>query len=639
MIQWLSDYNYDYALATIPIQLVLMLFYCARRNLPIRQSRSFLLVMVSNLIMTISDIAACEMDAAWDSFPLWSVYGINILYFVAFICRGWTLFDYTAEVCSTFKITGRLGQILSAVPAIAMLVMIFSSPWTGAIFRIAPPDGYSSGPLYQALYYCTWFYILFSIFTVFLCWKHASLRIKVGLLGFNVILLMGIILRKEFSSVLVTSYFSLLAILVIYLTAQNPDLYRERQTRLFNRDAFHVICQEYVSKGISFHCIVISTHNYDSARAIYGHSQLRRCMQLIGRWMVAHFNGYYVFYFGNGDFVLLRRGTFEENRDQAVQIINERFEYSWIDIGTEVSLSMSVMVLPYEVIPKDILQIEDLIRYSFEQSYLENNKGNVIVREEMVQSLQRQEEVETALRRAIDEHRLEAYFQPIYSTRYDRIVGAEALARLNDPKLGFIPPVEFIEVAEQTGDIMDVGREIFLRVCEFAEKTPLQDLDLEFINVNLSPAQCMNEQLAFELSQIASEHHVPMDKLDFEITETSISDYTMIKKQMLRLQELGAELSLDDFGAGTSNLNSLMQLPIHIVKIDMEVVRSYFRGETRVLPDLIQLFQNANMKIVAEGVETEEMKDVLSQMGCDYLQGYYFSKPLPPSEFLEYLAD
>lgn len=637
MVQWLSDYNYDYALAAIPIQLILMLFYSVRRNLPIRQSRSFFLVMIANLVMTISDIASCEMDTAGSGFPLWSVYAMNILYFVSFICRGWTLFDYTAEVCSTFKKTGRSGQVLAAIPAATVICMVLSSPWTGAIFRITSSEGYTAGPLYQAIYYCTWFYILFSIFTVFFCWKLTLLRLKLGLLGFNVILLLGIIWRKEFPHTLVTSYFSILAILVIYLISQNPDLYRDRQTLLFNRNAFRVIGTEYNSKNIPFHCIVISTHNYDSAKAIYGYSQLRHCMQMIGRWMVAHFSGYYVFYFGSGNFVLLRKGTFEENKDRAVRIINERFEHSWIDIGTEVSLLMSVMVLPYEVMPDDIVQIEDLIRYAFTRSYMENHKGNVIIRKEMLQSLERKEMVEAALGRAIEDHRLEAYFQPIYSTRDDRIVGAEALARLKDPELGFIPPGEFIAVAEQTGEIMDVGRQIFERVCEFVESTARSEPGLEFINVNLSPAQCMNEQLASEFAQIAYEHHVSMKKLDFEITESAISDYEMIKQQMLRLQEEGSELSLDDFGAGMSNLNSLMQLPIHIVKIDMEVVHSYFRGDSSVLPDLIRLFQNADMKIVAEGVETEEMKDALTQMGCDFLQGYYFSKPLPPAEFLDYL--
>lgn len=638
MIQWLSPFNYAYAIASIPIQIILMVFYCVRRNLPIRASKSFLIVMISNLIMTISDILACELDELWATLPVWVLYLVNIIYFLSFVLRDWALFDYCAEVSHVYRKTGRPGQILSAIPAIVVALIVLSSPWSQAIFGIDPAQGgYFNGILYSAIYICAYFYIGLSIFVILLCWNLTSMRIKIGLFSYNAILLIGIIVRRMFYHTLVTSYFSILAVLVIYLTSQNPDLYRDRQTHLFNKDAFDVIGSEYLHKNIPFHCVIISAHNYETAKIIYGYGQLRRSLLLIGRWMISHFEGYYVFYYGNGNYILLRRGTFQETRDRTIAIINERFEHSWTDVDTEVNLQMSVMVLPYEVMPKNIHRIDDLIRYTFRMSYAENNLGHVIIEKDMVRSLLRQEEVELALGKALEEHRVQAWFQPIYSTKENRIVGAEALARLHDPELGNIPPSEFIEIAEQTGDIMDLGRQVFERVCTFAENEPLNDLGIKFINVNLSPAQCLNENLANELSEIAQSHHVPLSMLDFEITETSITDYAMIKKQMVRLQENGAELSLDDFGSGMSNLHSLMQLPIHIVKIDMDVVWSYFRGEMPVLPDLVRLFQNADMQIVVEGVETEEMKNALAEMGCDYQQGYYFSKPLPPEEFLAFM--
>lgn len=128
-----------------------------------------------------------------------------------------------------------------------------------------------------------------------------------------------------------------------------------------------------------------------------------------------------------------------------------------------------------------------------------------------------------------------------------------------------------------------------------------------------------------------------MSLIDFEITESTITDTMMLLKQMLMLQEQEATFSLDDFGTGTSNLTRLMKLPIQTVKLDMNVVHSYFTGESGVLPDLVSMFQNAKMEVVVEGVETEEMKNILSEMGCDYLQGYYFSKPVPPPEFLDFI--
>ena len=185
---------------------------------------------------------------------------------------------------------------------------------------------------------------------------------------------------------------------------------------------------------------------------------------------------------------------------------------------------------------------------------------------------------------------------------------------------------------------MELGRQMFERVCAFIARERLSEKGIESINVNLSPAQCMNDQLALELNEIAERYDVPMKMIDFEITETSIEDPMIIHRQMILLQKHGAEFSLDDFGTGTSNLTRLMKLPIHVVKLDMDVVNSYFTGEAGFLPDLVRMFQDANIKIVVEGVETAEMQRVLAEMGCDYQQGYYFSRPVPPEEFLAYLG-
>jgi EAL domain-containing protein (putative c-di-GMP-specific phosphodiesterase class I) len=155
--------------------------------------------------------------------------------------------------------------------------------------------------------------------------------------------------------------------------------------------------------------------------------------------------------------------------------------------------------------------------------------------------------------------------------------------------------------------------------------------------VNLSPAQCLNNQLATEFAQIAHSHGVPLSMIDLEVTESAAEDLTSIREQMDGLLAAGTEFALDDFGTGTSNITRLLSLPLHVVKLDMTVVWSYFRGDSTLLPDLINMFRNVNMKVVVEGIETEEMHRAVEEMGCDYEQGYYYSRPLPPQEFVRYM--
>lgn len=639
MIHGLSPYNYDFAVAAIPLQLMLMLFYGIRRNLPVRRNRLFLIVMLSNLTMTIFDLVSCEMNEVWQNFPLWLMYLVNLLYFVPFILRGWALAGYTAEVCQFPRLflkrakTGKMLWLLISLPSIVTLGLILSSPWTGAIFTFGADGYHNNAAIYPIIYFTTYFNIIVSILFVLICWRSLTLQRIISTLSFNLILLIGIIFRKMFFHVLVTSYVSIVTILVIYLSSQNPDFYRDRITKLFNRDAFEEIGLDLLKKKKPFYCVLISAYNYGTARSIYGFHQLNNSLRMVGAWLIKNYPGYYVFYFDNGNYLLLHQGQMGDQREMILNELESRFAHPWKAQGTDVSLSLSTLVLPYALIPHDVTEIHELLRYAFRYTYVENQKGNHLITEQMIAALNRQKIVEAALDKALAERRIMAYYQPIFSTGENRIVGAEALARLVDSEIGNIPPDEFIPIAERSGEIMELGRQIFERVCTFIQSASLRERGIEFINVNLSPAQCMNSQLTAEFSAIAQKYGVPMNMIDFEITESAADDAQEVQTQLVRLQTSGADLSIDDFGTGTSNLTRLIKLPIHVVKLDMSVARAHFNGETKILPDLVRMFKSAGLKIVVEGVETLEMKESLTEMGCDYLQGYFFSRPIPPEDF------
>ena len=645
MINWLSSYKYDYAVAAIPIQMLLLTFYCLRRNLPVRRSRSFQAVMWLNLVMTVTDIAACEINELWRVIPSWTIYAVNIIYFISFLFRGWTLFDYAAETTHFYQIFGKYSnawktnQFVTGLPAMLISLLVVLSPFTHHIFEVGA-DGYRNMDLYGLIYISTYFYIAATYLCLAPRWKETPSRSKWSILAFNTVLLVGIIYRRQFENTLVTSYFSILAILIIYLSEQNPDMYRDKVTLLFSRSAFDLIVSEFLNKNIPFHMVPVAVDNYEAARSIYGYSELTNSLREIGAWLVDTMTDYRVFYFDNGNYLLIGKGKLDRSRDNGDMwrhSINDRFQEAWKTIDKDIGLSLSSLYIPYSMVPKELLQIHNLVRYSFRRVRKENQMGRYEFTDRMWGELRRQEAVEAALVRGLREKRIEAYFQPIYSTAEDRVVGAEALARLRDPELGFIPPLEFIQIAERTGSIKELGRQVFEETCKFISTQRPDLYGLRFVNVNLSPAQCMNEELVEEMSEIAERYGVSMRMFDFEITESSMDDLGILKKQLLRLQSSGAELSLDDFGTGTSNLTRLMELPIHVVKLDMDIVFSFFSGRAKLLPDLVRMFQNASMQIVVEGVETAEMKAVLAEMGCDYEQGYFFSKPVPAQEFIEYI--
>lgn len=639
MLHWMSSYRYEYALATIPIQVILLAFYLFRSNLPIRANASFVMVMVANLVMTVTDIAGCEVIAAWEAVPLWLSYGTNMVYFISFTARGWALFDYIANECHAYAFIGPHGRIISALPSLLLVGLTLVTPWTHGIFRIAPPNGYESGPMYNAIYYCTYFYIGLATVCIAMLHKSLSPRQTASMLWCNAILLAGIILRRQFDHTLVTSYFSLLAVLVIYLAIQNPDLFRNKKTRLFNRDAFERVVSELLDQDRTFSCMCVAIRNYGSMRTLYGPRQLGSGMRLVGGWLSGAFDDCHTFYFSNGRFLILATDRPAMDWPAVSDRIGRRFEHPWEGEETTVSLGVSMLGLEHELMPDTSEGVMLLVNQVFTYAPETNSRRTNVADREFLSRIERSKVVEQSLNQALEERRLEVHLQPIYSLRDRRIVGAEALARLTDAELGPVPPDEFIRIAEQNGSIMELGRQVFELVCVFLGDGRAAELGLRRVNVNLSPAQCLNDELAKEFSGVAARHGVPMTMFDFEVTETLLDDNEAIRRQVLELQKHGSVFSLDDFGTGVSNLSRLMDLPVHVVKLDVGVVHSYFEGRLTILPELVHMIQRADMKTVLEGVETREMVDGVEAMGGDFVQGYYFSRPLPPREFLEYLRD
>ena len=235
---------------------------------------------------------------------------------------------------------------------------------------------------------------------------------------------------------------------------------------------------------------------------------------------------------------------------------------------------------------------------------------------------------------------MSVYYQPIYSCEKQRITGAEALVRMKDEKGNFISPEDFIPIAEKNGCIYRIGEFVFDSVCRTMKKIEPEYYGIEKIDVNLSVMQCMQRNMAESLLSIAQSYKVDLKHINFEITETASADYPEVLKQnMLKFDEAGIELSLDDYGSGYANMNYMISLPFKMIKIDKGIVWAAF-SSAKVMMALratITMIKSLGMTVLAEGVETEEQKIWLEENGCDFLQGYYFSRPIPQDEYVELL--
>ncbi len=249
--------------------------------------------------------------------------------------------------------------------------------------------------------------------------------------------------------------------------------------------------------------------------------------------------------------------------------------------------------------------------------------------------------LESSLRRAIENQEFVAFYQPVVSLRTGEIIGTEALARWEHPELGILPPAKFIGLAEDTGLILEIGDFIMREACRQTRQWQDQGVGHFRIAVNISARHFQQVDFVERLMEILRETQLDPTCLDLELTETSIMENAQTSAAMLSdIRKLGVRVSIDDFGTGYSSLSYLKSLPIDTLKLD----QSFVKGATTDPDDaalvmaIVTLAHNLRLKVVAEGVETEEQLAFLRLLRCDEGQGYLFGKPEPAAIFQSMLA-
>ena len=254
--------------------------------------------------------------------------------------------------------------------------------------------------------------------------------------------------------------------------------------------------------------------------------------------------------------------------------------------------------------------------------------------------MRRRRELEKALREALAHNQLFLVYQPQISYRDHRIVGVEALLRWQHPEFGFIPPDQFILLAEQNGTIVSIGEWVLDQACAQLREWHDQGFTHLRMAVNLSTVQLHHSELPRVVSNILQMYRLPPRSLELEVTETGLmEDISTAAQHLLSLRQSGALIAIDDFGTGYSSLGYLRSLPLDKIKIDKSFVKDLLEDEddATIVRAVIQLGKSLGMQVIAEGVETAEQEAYIIAEGCHEGQGYYYSRPLPARDLLTFL--
>lgn len=347
-----------------------------------------------------------------------------------------------------------------------------------------------------------------------------------------------------------------------------------------------------------------------------------------------------LYFLDSGRFRVILQGKSRVKAESFAELINSAFSRAIAE--NELSLTIIAHVCIVHC-PEDTADFKLLS--TFGASFHENVKVRAtVLRASEIMSNQHMDlmsNIDEIIEKALNNHSFKVYYQPIFSVEKQRFTTAEALLRLIDDEYGFIPPDLFITAAEKSGAIHRIGDFVLDEVCRFIASDSYKKLGLDYIEINLSVAQCMHGDLADKVLETLKKHGVRSNQINLEITETAASyAQNVMRNNLEKLSTAGISFSLDDYGTGYSNMRRVVQLPLKIIKLDKSFVDEQANPKMWcVLENTVKMIKDMDMEIVVEGVETADMADKFSAINCDFIQGYYFSKPIPEKDFVEFISN
>ncbi len=345
--------------------------------------------------------------------------------------------------------------------------------------------------------------------------------------------------------------------------------------------------------------------------------------------------------FGGDEFIVIKEINTEKDNisDISKNTVNSLGK-AWTINNHEfyISVSVGVSIFPiHGTTPQDLIKNADLAMYTAKS----NGKNTyAIFNSSMRNDLLEMFKWEKDLVKALENDEFKIYYQPQVSAIDETILGAEALIRWNHTERGLISPNEFIPIAEETGLIVNIGEKIIDKTIEQIKHWKDSNIKVVPISINLSPLQFQQQNLVQYIDNVLQNYNIDPSLVKFEITEsTALKDINQTINTIKIFNSMGIEVALDDFGTGYSSLTYLKQLPISSLKIDKAFIRDINSDirEASIVLNIITLAHDLSIKVVAEGVETLDQYTILKDYGCDEIQGYYFGKPMPVSEFESFI--
>lgn len=632
----------SFDIAALILLIILLISYFLRKMTSGISNRIFLFVTLIYMAATVFDIIAVTLDNTRSN-NIAALYTAHSGYLITHFLSAPLHLLFVISLTDTWHILRKKKglQILLLLPLVVTWAALVANASNQLVFSVE--NGYTRGPLFGLMYVATIFYIGFDVIYII---RYRSLFSFSKILAISTVIPLGMlamVIQMINPNILLEMFCGAISLLIVSSGIQRPEDYIDSFTQLTKYSAYVYDMKRASYNDKHVKIIMINLGNFSSIQSMVGFDNATQVLREVAgklREIDRKMHGYAdLYYLDNGRFRVVFYGKYCDKAESIAEELNNELKKPTDVNGLDVNLTPYIVLARY---PEEFSDFKTLISFGadFHQRY--HYTGQVMRASDIYNQnqLDIQNNIDTIIERALANEGFEVYYQPIYSVPEGKFVSAEALIRLFDPEHGFISPEALITAAEQNGAIHRIGEFVFEKVCQFIASDDFEKLGLDYIEVNLSVAQIMNGDLPENYLAIMNRYHVTPEKINLEITETAAAYAQEVMMENLeKLTRAGISFSLDDYGTGYSNMKRVIQLPLKIIKLDKSFVDEQNNPKVWIfLKNTVKMLKDMNMEIVVEGVETKEMLEAFSDMKCDFIQGYFFSKPIPRKDFVAFIT-
>ncbi|MDD2992939.1 MAG: EAL domain-containing protein [Pygmaiobacter sp.] len=625
----------------IACMIIGLILYFSRERLLARtiQTRIYRSSLYFALFSIILNIVSVKMLENPTPSLYWAMYLTSVLYYVLLCLLETALLIYLLYLMQVKRRTFIFSSILCTVVVLIVMVIAATNGQTGLMFTILEDGTFLRGPANYINYFILFIYAIILVSCYFTRRHFVQRNMRSTLLLLPVMALVMATVQCWRPNLLMSGITVAMVLLVLFFRFQSRGIRTDSLTGLCGREGFFESADVLFKKGEPFYCIGVVLHHFGDVNKKLGPLGADQLLRRVAEYLDEISTQGSACRISGVEFVLLLPQVNKEKGSQILERVRRRFGLPWNipQGGFMMEAGLVGIRCPEHGESIDILAAH--LEYSMRE--LKRLRGTNVLEFDSRRHilLQRQTELKELIEWALERRAFKVAFQPIYDCSEKALCSAEALLRLVDREGRPVRPDDFIPLAEEYGQIVEIDWMVLDMVCSFLEEN--DQLPIHSISVNFSAQELEMPDAAGRVFETLRRHHIPVEKIKIELTERVLyQDLPRIQKVLTDLCAGGVGLYLDDFGTGYSNLATVLRLPFEAIKIDKSLLQDIETDPQAalLLGSLVRTFHEMGRKVIIEGLEREKQFDIIETLPVSAVQGYYFASPMTGKAYLDLLG-